>query len=186
MVFNPEVTQVDYFERKDGREQRDTYPVDSYPTELKKKVNLLHYFTTYLPQKCQTAGVVPDSNAAAQRVAGQPLVLVRKYLKTRHAIFFRLSDNTMQVNFTDTTSVVLSARGTVVTYTDKKNQSYTMWLSDVSSSEFSASIFSRLYYIKDMLNCLIHKRSTVDAEPNADGNHHKDAKQKEYLFGEGK
>lgn len=97
MVMNPEGSKVDYFERKDGKEVRDTHSLDMYPPELKKKVNLLQYFTGYLPQKSQTVGAAPDMRSAAQRVAGQPLVLVRKYLKTRHAIFFRLSDNTMQV-----------------------------------------------------------------------------------------
>jgi hypothetical protein len=85
------------------------------------------------------------------------------------------------VNFTDTTGVVLSARGTVVTYTDKMNRSSTMWLSEVANSEHSASIFSRLHYIKDMLNCLINKRAATDAD---DGKREQPFDQQQRLFGE--
>lgn len=96
MVLHPENTKFEYFERKGGKEVRETCSVDTYPSELKKKLNLLQYFTNYMPSRCESLGPAPDTPAAAARVAGQPVVIVRKYLKTRHAIFFRLSDNTMQ------------------------------------------------------------------------------------------
>lgn len=158
MVMDPDGQRVDYVERQKGREVKDSYDVDAYPADLKKKVNLLQYFTNYLPAKSPAVGLVRDAKEAAGRAAGQPLVYVRKWLKTRHAFFFRLTDNTLQVNFTDNTGVILSAKGTVVTYIDKKNQMLTLWLAEVWTHEQKNSISSRLHYIRDMLASLISKR----------------------------
>lgn len=158
MVMDPEGKDVEYHERQKGRELKQSFAVDAFPQDLKKKVNLLQYFTNYLPTKAPAVGVVKDPKVAAARVSAQPLVYVRKWLKTRHAIFFRLTDNTLQVNFTDGTGVILSSKGSIVTFIDKKNQMFTLWLQDVWQHEQGASISSRLHYIKDMLECLINKR----------------------------
>ena len=159
MVLDPSGQNAEYFERQKGREVKECFAVNAHPVDLKKKVNLLQYFTNYLPQKASPVGTVEDPILAARRVANEPLVYVRKWLKTRHAIFFRLTDNTLQVNFTDNTGVILSAKGAAVTFIDKKNNMLTLWTDEVFVHENSASIISRLHYIKDMLACLINKRT---------------------------
>jgi polo-like kinase 1 len=164
MVMDPEGSRVEYVERQKGREVKDFFNVEQHPIELKKKVNLLQYFTNYLPSKSPAVGVVVDPKSAALRVSGQPLVYVRKWLKTRHAVFFRLTDNTLQVNFTDNTGIILSAKGAVVTFIDKKNQMLTLWLTDVWRNEHGPSISSRLHYIRDMLASLISKRGQPEPQ----------------------
>lgn len=72
------------------------------------------------------------------------------------------------MNFTDSTGLTLSSRGSVVTYTDRQNAVHTMWLSEVGASEFATSVFPRLIYIKDMLYCLINKRSIEGEEAKKD------------------
>ncbi len=164
MVLDPDGKRAEYFDRQQGREVHEAFAVDNYPPELKKKVNLLLYFTNYLPQKCETVGLLTDTRAAAARAAHMPLVSVRKYLKTRHAIVFRLTDNTMQVNFTDGTAVILSDRGSVVSYVDKKHAMTTVWLSEVGGLQCAPSITSRLMYVRDMLLNLIRKRGEHGGE----------------------
>jgi polo-like kinase 1 len=159
MVLSPSGERAEYFERQKSKEIKEAFNVDNYPVELKKKVNLLQYFTNYLPQKSAPVGQVDDQQAAADKVRHNNLVYVRKWLKTRHAIFFRLTDNTLQVNFTDSTGLILSEKGNVVTFIDKKNQMVTLWTSQVAAHENGSSISSRLHYIKDMLACLINKRT---------------------------
>lgn len=43
-----------------------------------------------------------------------PLVYVKKWMKTRHAIMFRLSNKIVQVNFTDKTEIILSSENKMV------------------------------------------------------------------------
>ena len=55
------------------------------------------------------AVVAPASGAAAAGAEGD-CVYVKKWLRTKHAIIFRLSDKTVQVNFFDHTKIILSPR----------------------------------------------------------------------------
>ena len=45
-----------------------------------------------------------------------PLVYVKKWMKTRHAIMFRLSNKIVQVNFTDKTEIILSSENKMVLF----------------------------------------------------------------------
>ncbi len=162
MVLDADGQRVEYAERQKGREVKESFCVDTHPEELKKKVNLLQYFTNYLPGRAPAVGVVVDAAAAAARAVGQPTVYVRKWLKTRHAVFFRLTDNTLQVHYNDNTGIILSGKGGVITFIDKKNQMITLWLADMARHEHSQSIASRLAYIRDMLKSLISRRGQPD------------------------
>jgi len=48
------------------------------------------------------------------------LIYVQKWLRTRHAIIFRLSNESVQVNFFDHTKVMLSQEAQVVTFVNKE------------------------------------------------------------------
>jgi len=50
----------------------------------------------------------------------RPLIYLKKWMKTRHAILFRLSNKIVQVNFTDKTEVILSSELKMLTYVNKK------------------------------------------------------------------
>lgn len=45
---------------------------------------------------------------------------MKKWMKTRHAIMFRLSNKIVQVNFTDKTEIILSSEQKLVTYVNIK------------------------------------------------------------------
>ncbi len=45
---------------------------------------------------------------------------VKKWMKTKHAIMFRLSNKIVQVNFTDKTEIILSSEQKLVTYINLK------------------------------------------------------------------
>jgi len=58
-----------------------------------------------------------ESNLKPAQISSDvDMVYVRKWVKTRHAIMFRLTNNTIQVNFFDTTKLVLAEDGNIVTY----------------------------------------------------------------------
>jgi polo-like kinase 1 len=50
------------------------------------------------------------------------VVYVKKWMRTRHAIMFRLSNKIVQVNFQDHTEIILSSESKVVTYVNKKGE----------------------------------------------------------------
>ena len=82
------------------------------------------------------------------------LVFVKKWVRTRHAILFRLSNHTVQVMFLDSTEVILSSEAKLVTFCDKQGQRRTMSLQEVTEAPRS-DITKRLKYTKDILRQLI-------------------------------
>lgn len=89
-----------------GQQQppRSRHTLDEFPPELQKKVTLLNHFRGYLHELVKKEGgsVVSElqmSMTSPHREMGEPLVFLKKWLRTRSAILFRLSDGTVQVRF---------------------------------------------------------------------------------------
>lgn len=70
----------------------------SYPPELKKKVTLLIHFKNYMENN-KSKSELPLPNP--KKAANFNPVYVKKWLKTKHAILFRLSNKVVQVIFED-------------------------------------------------------------------------------------
>ena len=117
--------------RKHGSDSpSQIYDIHSFPPELQKKVTLLKHFRNYLldPTKegkqgssstgqppvdfAQTSVANPiqfttqasgagTSKTGASAASSLPLPYVKKWVRTRHAILFRLSNQTVQVVFFD-------------------------------------------------------------------------------------
>lgn len=49
-------------------------------------------------------------------------VYVKKWMRTKHAIMFRLSNKIVQVNFQDHTEILLNSENRLVTYVNKKGE----------------------------------------------------------------
>lgn len=155
IVLSPDGRRFAYVERRRhtarGSEHLARYfDVDRYPSELKKKVTLLKHFDAYLQDQERAA---PRPRAAA-RVADEDLVFLKKWVRTRHAILFRLSNRTVQVVFFDHSEVLLSAGATSVTYVDKQGRRDTLSLAEVMDEQ-RVDISKRLKYAKDILSQLI-------------------------------
>lgn len=90
----------EYIEKKPG-DKADTitpHKISDYPNEreLQKKVTLLQHFRNYLYD-----GYKLDIDKESGNDGGY--CYVKKWMKTKHAIMFRLSNKIVQVNFTDKT-----------------------------------------------------------------------------------
>jgi polo-like kinase 1 len=125
-----------------------SYSISSFPAELQKKVTLLRHFRTYLLDQQKTNGnggegscggvdgISPELLEAggameAHLNAGGGSVLdsakhneetmpfLKKWVRTRHAILFRLSNRTVQIVFFDRSEVLLSSEAKIVTYVNK-------------------------------------------------------------------
>ena len=129
MVWNVDTNTVQYVSR--GRSGEPSAPaaedklyctVDDYPDHLRKKITLITYFRNYLTRsrspKDGSPDVVPCSKGKpAVTTADSDLVYVKRWLKTKYAIIFRLSNKSVQVLFmvlATHTHILLATPGVVL------------------------------------------------------------------------
>ncbi|KAM3141863.1 hypothetical protein pb186bvf_005949 [Paramecium bursaria] len=128
-----------YFDRNN---EEQIGKIDTPPNELNKKATLLKHFKGYL---------IDQEN---QQPYCTNKIYVKKWMKTKHAIVFRLSDKTVQVVFTDNSQVILSKQLKVVTYVDKFGTRETHYLNQALESD-NAQMVKRLKYTKEILSNLL-------------------------------
>lgn len=80
---------------------------------------------------------------------------MKKWMRTRHAIMFRLSNKIVQVNFQDHTEILLNSDNRLVTYVNKKGERSIMPLSQALDSN-NQEMTKRLKYTKDILTHMLN------------------------------
>jgi polo-like kinase 1 len=83
------------------------------------------------------------------------LPFLKKWVRTRHAILFRLSNRTVQVVFFDRSEVLLSSEARVVTFVSKAGIRTEHTLEEVLHTG-RTDIAKRLKYTKDIMYRLIN------------------------------
>ncbi len=142
ITLEPLCSRFCYIERKPtqtGEDKKDMpsfWTLADYPNELSKKVTLLQHFRGYLdgsaegeigvctstsPKPLIQPSKIKRNLTREQRMEGL-LVYVKKWMKTKHAILFRLSNCVVQVRFLDKTEILLDSKKKVVTYVNKQAQ----------------------------------------------------------------
>ena len=143
--------------------QRAAHTLSDFPTSLTKKVTLLKHFKSYLKGQDEDRDDKPSEdevNALKTGSGDQDMIYVKKWVRTRHAILFRMSNRTVQVTFFDKTEIILASQAKLVTYVDKARKRTTYSLYEITRSKRS-EIQKRLKYTKDILQQLISgKRSS--------------------------
>ncbi len=85
------------FIRGSSEEHCESYTLTQFPPTLQKKVTLLQYFRDYMREN---AGANPTSASSAPSTSNEssiPAVYVKKWLRTKHGMVFRLSNKNVQV-----------------------------------------------------------------------------------------
>jgi polo-like kinase 1 len=182
IILEPNGKIFQYIERtrrsKNGKYAeaiRETHTLDNYPEAMKKKVTLLNHFRNYLVDQSTKSGETDAAAAVASSIPGSTgsdiksddgppmepldtadlnLTYVKKWVKTRHAILFRLSNRTVQVNFFDNSEIVLSSEARLITYVDKQRNRNTFTLNTIMQNS-RPDIAKRLKYTKDILYQMI-------------------------------
>lgn len=139
-----------------------------YPKELQKKVTLLQHFRSYLEGDSKGKQEEPAKDPEVPQKANAPIVFVKKWMRTRHAIMFRLSNKIVQVNFEDHTEIILSSESREVTYVNKKGIRASYPLTTALEST-NVEMAKRLKYTKDILTHMLasnqQKQSTQGENP---------------------
>ena len=141
IILNPTTKQFYYIERRasDKQEIINSHYIDDFPKDLQKKVTLLNHFKNYLEgesnpvesqQSNEEKGEANQENEDKdkdkdKKDKDKPFTYVKKWMRTRHAIMFRLSNKIVQVCFQDKTEIILSSESRVVTYVNKKGERMT-------------------------------------------------------------
>lgn len=152
IIIDKNGDNFEYIEKKQG-DKADTitaYKISDYPPEreLQKKVTLLQHFKNYLYSDSK---VELDKDAPPE--AGY--TYVKKWMKTKHAIMFRLSNKIVQVNFTDKTEIILSSEQKLVTYINLKGEKSEYPLATALDSK-NAEMAKRLKYTKEILTHMLN------------------------------
>lgn len=165
-VSSPNDEFFDYLERTseaaNAVEQRVRYATGKHDESLTKKVTLLKHFKSYLVDgraEKEEADVLERQlahlvHSKAEREAiekGKPMEYVKKWVKTRHAMLFCLSNDTFQINFFDASKLLLSSGGRVATYLDKEGVLAVFPTATVVLKNERPDLLKRLRYAKDML-----------------------------------
>ena len=179
IILNPATNKFNYIERRmsDKQELISTHSMSDYPKELQKKVTLLHHFKNYLEGDSnaneQPAPSSNNNNEGENKEEEdkdkekdkKPFTYVKKWMRTRHAIMFRLSNKIVQVCFQDKTEIILSSESRVVTYANKRGERTTYPLStalEMSNYEMT----KRLKYTKDILTHMLNMNQQRNAQKN--------------------
>ncbi len=160
IIFNPRTNYFEYLERQPNQRQDKfrCYYITSYPKDLSKKVTLLIHFKCYLEAK-KTTPTQHDENAEEVPVSMrlEPMVYLKKVMKTKNAQLLRLSNKIVQVVFSDKTEIILSSESKLVTFVDKEGQRQKYPINTAMESQ-NHQMAKRLKYTKDILTHMIQSR----------------------------
>lgn len=98
-----------------------------------------------------------DSSRDSSRRASVSAYLphVKNWLRTKHAILFRLSNRTIQVNFTDGSEILLSSEAQACVFVDPKTGKRDAYL--LAKLPADPELLRRLRYVKEVLHQLVHR-----------------------------
>ncbi len=83
-----------------------------------------------------------------------PMVFIKKWIKTKHAMLFRLSNGTIQVLFYDLTEVLISSEGKLVTFVDKDKNRFVLSIAEIANKQHG-DVSRRLKFAKEIPSQLI-------------------------------
>lgn len=158
IILSAQGTSFDYVERESSSESSPTRNshylyAGGYPSHLEKKVVLLKHFRDYLEQQAKKEGdaaAIRTTTYVKSSSSQQGAPFVRKWTKTRHALFFRLSNRAVQIKFYDGSEIVLDpAKPDDVWYKSKLGEEVH---ASVEGARGRADVVKRLKYLDDVLS----------------------------------
>ncbi|KAG5457240.1 MAG: hypothetical protein BJ554DRAFT_2798 [Olpidium bornovanus] len=162
IVLAPDEHHFEYLYYMRGEDRtymhRQCHVLTEHPPELTKKVTLLKHFRGYMTENLFKAPAYTFTDSCKT----YDLDFLTKYLRTKHAVVFRLSNRVVQLNFFDHTKLILSLDGRLVTYIDRNREMATWTLGQVLVQNCH-ELLSRIRYAKDILEQLIAKRTKKSA-----------------------
>ena len=155
IVYNPKGTNFLFVERNPNDRIELITPHffnEDFNKELNKKVTLLNHFKKYLLEE-ENENIQTNEK---YNINEKNYVYVKKWMRTKQAILFRLSNKIIQVCFLDTTEIILKSDTKQITYINKKNERKNYSYNSALESE-DHEMNKRLKYTKEMLAYILSK-----------------------------
>jgi polo-like kinase 1 len=137
------VSNFHYIERKKG-DRKDivtAHTIEKYSKELQKKVTLIGHFKNFLELPSRPNKPMNEL---------ENLVYLKKWMKTKHAILFRLSSRMIEVVFENKTEIILRSEARELYYVNKRGEWETYTLSEALTSQ-NTDMVKRFKYTKEVL-----------------------------------
>ena len=119
--------------------------------DLSKKSMVLKTFKGYLFGETKDEA---KENNELDGINDKNFIYLKRFVKTKHSILFRLSNKTVQISFHDNTELILSQENKTVTYINKKRQKSLYPLNTALDSD-NKEMTKRLRYTKKILLFMI-------------------------------
>jgi polo-like kinase 1 len=166
MTLSPNANKIEYMEKKpeQKRELLSSFNPTNLPKEHNKKFLLLKHFKGYLngdDKNNSDKDKEGEEEKSPENSIKRPLVYIKKWMKTKYAFMFRLSNRLVQVDFTDKTQIILSPENQVVHYRNKRGERTQHALGTALESEY-AEMVKRLKYTKEILTHIHNAQNKED------------------------
>jgi polo-like kinase 1 len=152
IVCDPSGTSFQYTQRNPSTKEDESslYSVNDFPHDLHKKVTLLQHFRSHL---------LADDKVSSSSLKS-PFPYIKKWMRSTHAVIFRMSNKIVQVCFTDHTELLLCSDSRQVTYVNKKAEISLHPLSSAMESS-NAEMSKRLRYTKEVLASMLNPATST-------------------------
>jgi hypothetical protein len=125
----------------------------------------IDFNNTNLPKSMKSSSIVNK-----HLTCGSNFVYVKKWMRTKHAILFRLSNKTIQICFLDKTEIHLNSDTREVIYISKLNQK-TRYPLNTALDSTNLEMVKRLKYVKEVLTHMLNNNNTnINTNSNSNGN----------------
>ncbi|EGR28152.1 protein kinase domain protein [Ichthyophthirius multifiliis] len=167
IIYDLNTNIVQYMEKnKNSQENSEKqFFMEQNPPELKKKVNILQIFRNHLKEK-----ILQNANLSLENINTLPLqkkkqdfIFVKKWMKTKYAILFRLSNKIVQVCFFDKSEILLQCITKIVTFIDKLGNKFNYPLCTAMENQ-NLDMQKRLKYTKYILCSIVNKKKVNSSQ----------------------
>ena len=121
--------------------------------DINKKIMLLKNFKGYLFEETKDTKELNIEEGIRENF----FLYLRRFVKTKHAILFRLNNKAVQISFHDNTEIILSQENKTVLYINKKGEKLLYPLNTAFESD-NKEMTKRLRYTKKILLLMITKK----------------------------
>ena len=162
MIYKPNGNNFIYIEKNEKYSSHMLF--DKFNNNMSQKVNILQKFKGFLLEESKDDNkfVILEGGINAMQ-----FIYIKKFVRTKHAVLFRLSNLTVQISFYDNTEIILSKESKKVTYVNKKREIICYPLS-VAFDTNNKEMIKRLKYTKKILMKMLLLKAKKD-----DNNVHK-------------
>ena len=156
MIYKPNGNNFIYIEKNEKYSSHMLF--DKFNNNMSQKVNILQKFKGFLLEESKDDNkfVILEGGINAMQ-----FIYIKKFVRTKHAVLFRLSNLTVQISFYDNTEIILSKESKKVTYVNKKREIICYPLS-VAFDTNNKEMIKRLKYTKKILMKMLLLKAKKD------------------------